>query len=461
MFNLSSDSRLKISLAWLVCLTILFATWPVYRSFLNVEIDTNEGWNAFYADAAMGRMPLYPSPEDLITNNYPPLSFYVVGFLGQRIGDVILAGRWISLVSVLVIGVAVASCVGQLKGSKSASVVAGLYFIATMCGFFTDYVGMNDPQLFAQAIMTVGFAFFLAADRHRRGFVLPILMMVVAGFFKHNIVALPMTAVFWLLLKHPKQSWKPGLAAVLAISLGLLICCHVYGPDFLINMLAHRFYTWRHPVGAIGHLQWVIVGLAAWIYVGFVRRRQSNAQLCNLLIGISLVMFFVQKAGDGVGHNAQFDLVIAVSMAVGLIFDELAQPDFARTYSPAFLRAAFVTMICCRLMLTSRFEPVRLLVDHRFHESLKASQALMADSIARAKATPCEVAGSTYICYRSGKSFAIDLFNTGQRIKLGRLPSDAISRLVATGAVEIVSLEESEPVRAFMATALTDVVPHE
>ena len=52
--------------------------WPVYRAFLNVEIQPNEGWNAYFADAAMGKMPLYPSTDQLITNNYPPLSFYIV-----------------------------------------------------------------------------------------------------------------------------------------------------------------------------------------------------------------------------------------------------------------------------------------------------------------------------------------------------------------------------------------------
>ena len=56
--------------------------WPVYRAFLNVEIENNEGWNAYFADAAMGKMPLYPSADQLITNNYPPLSFTSTVSLG-------------------------------------------------------------------------------------------------------------------------------------------------------------------------------------------------------------------------------------------------------------------------------------------------------------------------------------------------------------------------------------------
>ncbi|WP_010588143.1 glycosyltransferase family protein [Schlesneria paludicola] len=461
MFKMTADSRLKLAFMWLVSLAILLVIWPVYRSVLNVEIDTNEGWNAFYADAAMGRMPLYPDSDQLITNNYPPLSFYVVGYLGRAIGDVIFAGRLISLVSVLAIGFAVGICVRQFNGTPAAAWLAGLYFVATMCGFFTDYVGMNDPQLFAQAIMTAGFALFLAANRRGHGFVLPLLVMVVAGFFKHNIVSMPMTAMIWLVVKHPRQSLKPSAAAMGAIVAGFVICHLAYGPDFLLNMLAPRFYTWRHPVGAIGHLQWVIVGLMAWTYIGFQQRREGAVQLCNLLVGISFVMFFLQKAGDGVGHNAQFDLVIAVSIGVGLVFDALARPALAGTYAPAFLRATFVTMICCRLMMTSRFEPVRLLVDRTFHENLKVSQDVMAETVSRIQAFPNDAAGSNYACFRSGKPFTIDLFNTGQRVKLNRLPRDIIDNKVADGTLQIFWLESKKSSQPVVQAAFSELAPVE
>ena len=67
--------------------------WTVYRAFLNVEIENNEGWNTYFADAAMAKMPLYPSADQLITNNYPPVSFYIVGLVGRFIGDPVLAGQ--------------------------------------------------------------------------------------------------------------------------------------------------------------------------------------------------------------------------------------------------------------------------------------------------------------------------------------------------------------------------------
>jgi hypothetical protein len=68
----------RILLAFLAVVAFWSFLWPAYRAFLNIEIDMNEGWNAYLADAAIhGSMPLYPSPDSLVTNNYPPLSFYL------------------------------------------------------------------------------------------------------------------------------------------------------------------------------------------------------------------------------------------------------------------------------------------------------------------------------------------------------------------------------------------------
>ena len=157
--------RVSLLILILSLLAALSAVWPAYRAFVNVEIDINEGWNAYFADAALGRMPLYPSRDQLITNNYPPLSFYIVGGLGRLIGDTVLAGRLLSLAAVAALAVMAALAIKRLGGNATAAAVGALYFLATMCRFFTDYVGMNDPQLLAQAVMSVGFLMFL----RRRG----------------------------------------------------------------------------------------------------------------------------------------------------------------------------------------------------------------------------------------------------------------------------------------------------
>ena len=41
---------------WLLyILAVVCFAWPVVRAFLNIEIENNEGWNAYFADATMVR----------------------------------------------------------------------------------------------------------------------------------------------------------------------------------------------------------------------------------------------------------------------------------------------------------------------------------------------------------------------------------------------------------------------
>ena len=88
--------------ALLAMLAAYFMVWPVWRAGFPIEIAQNEGWNAYHADAAMGSAPLYPATDTLIVNNYPPLSFYVVGEIAKATGiDALYVGRVMSLIAVI------------------------------------------------------------------------------------------------------------------------------------------------------------------------------------------------------------------------------------------------------------------------------------------------------------------------------------------------------------------------
>ena len=57
---------------------------------------------------------------------------------------------------------------------------------------------MDDPQLVGHVLMMGALAWFLAREARGRSAVPPVLAMAVAGFYKHNIVAVPVTALLWL-----------------------------------------------------------------------------------------------------------------------------------------------------------------------------------------------------------------------------------------------------------------------
>src|SRR5207248_906255 len=60
--------------SFLILLAALFSVWPVWRAFLPLEIIRSEGFDAYHADTALSAPAhLYPPPDGLIANNYPPL----------------------------------------------------------------------------------------------------------------------------------------------------------------------------------------------------------------------------------------------------------------------------------------------------------------------------------------------------------------------------------------------------
>src|SRR3981081_31218 len=92
-------ARNSLYVALFALLATYFLAWPVWRSQFLIEIWLTEGWNAYFQDAAASGARLYPASDALIVNNYPPLSFYVIGLLGKGLGDDLFVGRALSLVS--------------------------------------------------------------------------------------------------------------------------------------------------------------------------------------------------------------------------------------------------------------------------------------------------------------------------------------------------------------------------
>ncbi|XHR27056.1 MAG: glycosyltransferase family 39 protein [Chthoniobacteraceae bacterium] len=419
----------RMALAWLILSALVLAVWPIYRIGLKASIDPNEGWNAYLADAAMGSAPLYPPPDQLITNNYPPLSFYAVGLAGKLLGDNVLAGRWLSLLAVAGIAFAVARMVLALGGNRSGALIGAVWFAGTMCRYFTDYVGMDDPQLLAQALMALAFAGFLRTAWRGGDGTAYVLAMVVAGFFKHNIIAMPAAAMAWLFLYRRGHFLKCATWAGGAVLIGFALCCGLYGEAFIFNFfLTPRSHDWHKALSSLAHLRYVVAALLAWVALGRFGGRERG--ICHLWAGIALAVFFVQKLGAGVDVNAEFDWLIALSVIVGLALSRLFQVFPGEGMGLALARAAAVLFIWAGWWMTPNVKISRLAFDPSFREGIAKSEREMVAAIAQARAASGNVRAEPLICYRAGKPLAVDEFNVQERIRAGKLPADTLDLLV-------------------------------
>src|SRR5579871_6585584 len=166
---------------------------------LHVPLDPNEGWNAYNALAASTTGNPYPPVGSFMFNNYPPLSFYLIGAFGTLLGDNVVAGRLVSLAAFVTVCACIAAALRQMRADWSVGIFAAALLASTLL-LTSDYVGMNDPQLLGHALQLVGLLCALHQPRATLSLVVSALFFVVGGFVKHNLIVLPAATAIWLVM---------------------------------------------------------------------------------------------------------------------------------------------------------------------------------------------------------------------------------------------------------------------
>jgi hypothetical protein len=406
----------------LALLAIYFLVWPLWRVPFPIEIAPNEGWNAYWADAAGSGGTLYPSPDSLIVNNYPPLSFYALGLAQKIFGDALYIGRTLSILATLGIGALIGRIILQLDGGRAAAAIGGLWFVAVMGRSFNRFVGVNDPQLAGQFLMVAALSWFLARDKAAKSASAPLLLMVIAGFWKHNIVAVPATVMTWLILRDGRRAIRPVVIGVGAAVLGLAICIAIYGDLFLVNLLTPRPQRLMRAVEGLGRLQWILPALVIWSIWAWCERATSAARFTALFVGIAFAGCFMQWTGEDVLDNAQFDLVIATAIGMGLVFDSAGTIVLPNRLGAISARSAIVAILAIRLLATLRIEPFLVLTDPGYRAEYYAHAASARAEAARVAAMPGLIACDLkVICRMAGKPFVYDDFRAEMLIESAKI----------------------------------------
>lgn len=415
----------------LAAVAVYFLIYPVWRSQFLIEIWFTEGWNAYFQDAAAAGARIYAPSGSLIVNNYPPLSFYAIGLLGYLFGDNLFVGRVVSLLSLGVLSVEIFACVRALAGGVTGPAIGALWFAAIMSHNFTPYVGANDPQLAGEAIMGFGLTWLLWRQNAGRSPLGPLLVMVIGGFWKHNMIAIPLTAIVWLFARRGSKAFRPVAISGMAAAAGLALCGIIWGADFFRNLLTERDYSLGHILGNIGHLQWS--ALAAVIWLSWVFSSPTvGAKFTSIHVPIALASCLSQWTGAAIFGNAEFDWIIALGIAVGVTCASIETSFVARHIGPAGTRVIVVALLVLRLVATDRQESLLIMTDPQFRHRFEAGE----QSVRREAAQVAAIRGDVYctikiVCRLAGKPFVVDDFKVGQMVATKRLSQSELDALIA------------------------------
>jgi hypothetical protein len=437
-----SSARVRAGIGLLIALAGFFAMWPVWRALFPLEIDGNEPWNAYWADAARSGTPLYPDVRGLLGNDYPPLSFYVIAMISGLGFDAVMIGRWLSLVAILAAGGAAGWCVRSLGGGAMAALVSGAWYVATMTRCFDSYAGMDDPHLPATALMTLAMGWLL--DRRRRGRAgdPAIAAMAVAGFYKHTLIATPLCALLWIGRHDRRAALRAALVGGTIAAAGLAFCAVIFGRGFFDQLLFPRETSLARTLGNLGELQWIAPALVIWAIWAWHERARASAQFSVLYVATAFVAFFLQKMGVGVAVNAQFELVVATAIGLGLAFDRAAETPFARRFGTEAARLTILGVVVARLVISNHVEPLFVLAspDYRaaFHDHAQVVRQEVARIRAMAGPVVCDVAS---VCRQAGKAFVYDPFAVERRLKAGTFSSSELAARLAAAGITFVSID--------------------
>ena len=403
-----------------------------WRSTLGLSINYNEGWNAYLATAAARGALLYFPPGDLRADTYPPVSFYAVAAAMRLVPDAVFAGRIIAWAAFIAVAAEICAILRTLGGDRGAAWFGVLLFAGIMASQFPDYVGMDDPQMLAHAVMCAGLLVLARGKTPLRAAAAAALM--TAGLFiKHTLVAMPAAVALWLLIYDRRAAAAfiaTGLACVVA---GLAACLASFGTDFIAGLgaprrvslaIAHaKLRGWLMPLG---------VPLAFAALSGMGTRRDPYAALFVLYAGAALTVGAIAAAGDGVNVNAMFELAIAVSLAAGHLLGRLGR---AGVLGPGSVRLLVIAAAGLSLGLSAALsasgDVLRILPWLRAERNDEAAEAEAVRLIA-AQPGPA-VCQTLALCYWAGKAFSVDTFSFAQAVLLGRRDESALAGPIERG----------------------------
>jgi hypothetical protein len=416
-------------------LCCFYGAWPIWRALFPLEIDLKEPWNAYHSDAVLGHGALYPELTRLVANNYPPLWYYLTGAFACFGFDVILIGRLLSLVAAAALSATIMLCIRCFKAGWPAAILGGSFFLGLLLRYADWYVGMNDPNLPALAIMMIGLLWFLRLGP-RQGAEGPFVVMVVAGFFKHSLLATSATALYLLARRNHWLAMRAIVVAGFVAAAGIFVFTAVYGRSFLEQMFFYpREVLFERAWDSLGRLGSAMPALLVWSIWAWHDRKSEAVCFTAMFLAFAFAAYLLQKLGAGTDVNAQFEFNVALAIGVGLAFDRIEIVPIFWGLGIEARRFAVLSLLSLSLLAAPGLEPYFLLLSPAYRAQFSRNVEVMRSEVQRIAAIPGAVWCSIdTVCRAAGKPFTIDVFFVGQKGATGHFAPGQFNAEIAAQA---------------------------
>lgn len=408
------------------------------------ERNYNEGWNIYNAERLIHHEVIYDDNYWRV-NNYPIVSFLVVAGVDFFVHDLLLSGRIVALASFVAVGVLAALATRRFGGDRIDAVFSGGCALGFCYLVAPDWIATDDPQTLAEAFMLGGLVTYLSTRDGRNGLLGAAFLVTLAGFTKHNLVAIPLAISLDLALRSPRRLllW---LAACAGSALGFLVLTKlVAGGDFLGHLLSPRISTWYnvkyHSLKFLRQFKFPLLVIAVCSRLTF-----SDQRVLLAAYGVITITAGAFLSGfDGTSFNMFQDAAVFLAIASGVTLHELRRRAFAEGNAKA-VSAGIALLVACILMA----QPILTRSPKAFGNVFNARRLLAADADAErafladaAYVTAIHgpaICESLLLCYRSGQDFTIDPSNSLESILTGQLDQSELIRRVAAREFTVIQL---------------------
>jgi hypothetical protein len=421
-----------------------------YAATLHIPRNYNEGWNALYTRGLLHGLPLYRGPVPFLTNNYPPLSFYIVAAVTPLAPDALFAGRAVAAVSLLIVLWNVGAIAARLTGSRLAGWFAALLVVATVAAFYSDYVAMDDPQLLGHVFMTSALRLLVWRWDSNRALGIALLIMAIGGLVKHNLLALPLATVITAAADSPRRALGVLAAGIGLVAVACALLAVAYGAPVFHSILgAHQQATFTQFAANLRDYVMPmapVIALASPALLAGPDGERGPALLIRGYAAAAFVTALLFAGGAGVSYNIFFELLLGAAI---LAADAVMRVDTLLRGS-AFARSVallpFAGTVAILLAAPYRLLQVKW---NLLDGDLGRTAAAAAQDIRVLAAAPGPVACEDLaLCFWAGKELELDFFNSRQAVRSGRATETQLLEPLREhryGAVQIVGSDPSQP----------------